>query len=336
MGYFQSLIQTRMFVLGMLFLLVLVAVSIGFGPLADADSSVRSLDVQQSDSMDKPPFPPSAAYPLGSNRFGQQMLWILIDGAKYTIGMAVAISLAAMVLAVGCGFAMNALPKWISMPLAESFEAFHFVPLALFVYWLVAPVLKLFNWSYGAEVEFFFPICVLIGLSVPILAVYVYRETREIARREYIVNAKVLGPSRFHIYRKHVLPLFMPKLLVIFSQQVGRVLLVFAQLGLLNVFIGGGTEKVVGHELVKNEQGIMEEVEILSMFSNSHEWAGLIGKYWPQLEAAPWLILGPVTAFALTLIAVNFVAEGMSTAAQWKPRKKRKGIAFSRKTDSVV
>lgn len=53
--------------------------------------------------VDLPPYPPSWTYLFGVDRFGGDVFWMVIDGAKYTILIAVFVGVLRIFLAVGGG-----------------------------------------------------------------------------------------------------------------------------------------------------------------------------------------------------------------------------------------
>lgn len=332
--FWRQLLRHPLFLIGLAFFIVLTGASFLYSAFLEGHTGplTRNLFDASGHFVAKAPFSPSWRYPLGSDALGEQMLYLLLDGAKYTIGFAITISVASMLISLFFGLVLSLLPRSIDFSIKGLFNAFHFMPLAVFAYLLITPVVNIFAWSYSPTTKLFFPIYVLVLLFVPILVVYISNEIREVLKKEFVVNAKLLGGSCIHVFWKHAVPFIFPKLLAIFPQQVGRVLMVLAQLGLLNVFIGGGTMKLMGVEEVKNGR-FMKMKPIFKMFSNSHEWAGLIGKYWSTFDKAPWELLGPVVAFALTIIAVNFITQGIyNSFEQRRFSAKRKKRDFQKAT----
>ncbi len=140
----------------------------------------------------------------------------------------------------------------------------------------------------------------LLAISIPVLALYIQNELDALSNKEYIDSAKIMSGSHSHIFRKHLAPFLYPKLLILFVQQIGQVLIIFAHLGLLNVFIGGTDVRVIDYDMKKGE-------ETTQSFSMSNEWAGLIAQNSHYAQSFPWVVLAPVLTFALSIPAINSI-----------------------------
>ena len=128
--------------------------------------------------------------------------------------------------------------------------------------------------------------------------------------------ARTLGASRRRIIIRHLTPQLREKMLVLYGQQVVESLIVFAHLGLLQLFLGG------------------TDVDYDPMFGDppksiSFEWAGIFGNTFQYLQGAPWLPLGPAVSFALVILAIAAMIEGYTRAINGKVKlTKRKKMAF--------
>ena len=61
----------------------------------------------------------------------------------------------------------------------------------------------------------------------------------ELIKKEFIISAKILGGSKFHIAKKHIFPLLKERFWILFGQQITQTLLVMTHLGLFNLYFGG-------------------------------------------------------------------------------------------------
>lgn len=145
-------------------------------------------------------------------------------------------------------------------------------------------------------------VVILAMLTVPIVASLISNEAAILYEKEYILASRTLGASKFRIIRKHLFPQLREKLFVLYGQQILETLIVFAHLGLLDLFLGG------------------TKVNYSPMFGDppmsiSFEWAGLFGSTFGYLQGAPWLPLGPAICFALVILSIAAMIEGYSRAS---------------------
>ncbi len=258
---------------------------------------------EKGEVIDQAPFPISLEFPLGSDTTGTSLLYMVIDGAKFTILLCVGVGVARLVFGLIFGFLLLLLPSSIKLIVQGLFDGLHYIPLSLFTYMLAAPFF-IFTWSFGEGSTIYGPLIIISLLSTPVLAIYLSDEIQRIYKKEFILNSKLMGGSSWHIFFTHIRPFFMPQLLIVLLQQIGQVLVLFAHLGILGLFIGGGERKEVDADI---ESGI----PVFEVFSTSNEWGGLIAKYSSEFLTHPNLILGPVTCLALVVLALNFIVEGL-------------------------
>lgn len=319
----HNLLKNKLFLLGLTFLICLLIGSFTVEKDKKDEKPTYFLYDENGIPIDTAPFPPSLKYPFGSDKEGNSVLIQVIEGAKYTIGFAIVIAILRLLVSLIVGAVLYLLPKRVMEILKGLTDSFYYAPLSIFTYVLVAPVIVTYEWSYDERTKLYFPIFILVILAIPILSIFIANEIEQIFQKEFIRNAKLLGGGKLHIFKKHAMPYITPRLFIVFSQQVGQVLMIFAHLGLLKVFIGGTLNKVMEIEVAgKLNQG----EPTLEAFSMTNEWGGLIAKNIFSIQSHPWLILAPVTGFALAILAINFIVEGIKASSNidFSLRKKRK------------
>jgi peptide/nickel transport system permease protein len=245
--------------------------------------------------IDRPPFPPSFRHWFGTDQLGSDLMYKIVQGAKYTIGLAFVISFLRVCVSFVFGILLSFMKrvKWLT----SLNESFYYLPSALICYFLLNPVLKLDNLTFVDKA--IFEIIILTLIAIPTTSILIQEEIKIIKSNEFILGAKVIGGNTIHIFIKHILPHLTPRIGIIFMQQVISVLILLAHLGLLSLFFGGKVTIDYG------------ESEIALSLSN--EWSGLVGTYFYQLRLAPWLLLFPVLFFGLTILSFNFILEGIKT-----------------------
>ncbi|MBN3556166.1 ABC transporter permease subunit [Fictibacillus nanhaiensis] len=251
--------------------------------------------------IDKASFDPSSRFWFGTDQFGFDTFYRIIAGAKYTLGLALFISLLRLILSYIGGFLLYLAPNRIRNGFVGLSEALQYVPVALLCFFILYPISvssSLTFWEKGI-----YQIIIMTILAVPVTSVMFSSEIKEINKQEFITGARVLGGNRFHVFYRHIRPHLTPKLTYIFISQLMFVLILFSHLGMLRMFFGGTV-------LREYTIGIGDFIPT----SVSNEWSGMIGAYYNQILIRPYLILIPVLFFCLCLIAAQFMLKGLKTS----------------------
>jgi peptide/nickel transport system permease protein len=138
----------------------------------------------------------SRAFPLGTDYLGRDMLSRIILGTRYTIGIA----LAATVLAVMAGGTLGMLAAvsggWIDAALSRSFDALISIPSLMFGLVAIA--------ALGPSIP------VLVGTAAIIYTPGAFRIWRSLAvnvnAMDYVVVAKARGEGKGYLIRSEILP----------------------------------------------------------------------------------------------------------------------------------
>ena len=138
----------------------------------------------------------SRAFPLGTDYLGRDMLSRIILGTRYTIGIA----LAATVLAVIAGGTLGMLAAvsggWIDAALSRSFDALISIPSLMFGLVAIA--------ALGPSIP------VLVGTAAIIYTPGAFRIWRSLAvnvnAMDYVVVAKARGEGKGYLIRSEILP----------------------------------------------------------------------------------------------------------------------------------
>jgi len=275
-------------------------------------------------AVEAPPISPNSIHLLGTDQFGYDMFAKIMIGAKFTILAAMAVAALRMFIALPLGFALGTYfqrqRSWIN----GLIDPIHYVPMTIFAVLLLTPVLwmPMEGFSTSITERITIQIVIMALMTVPIVAALIGNESNLLYNKEYIMAARTLGASRRRIIIRHLFPQMREKMFVLYGQQVVETLIVFAHLGLLELFLGG------------------TDVDYDVMFGDpprsiSYEWAGLFGNSFRYLQGAPWLPLGPAISFALVIFAIAAMIEGYTRATNGQVRmSKRRKLAFV--TDETV
>ncbi|XXM72386.1 ABC transporter permease [Lysinibacillus sphaericus] len=282
------------------FILMLLAGSMTFNYLYGGNIPQTLLAYSQDGKvLSKAPFEPSIEHLFGTDRNGYDMFYKVLQGAQYTLGAAVVISMlsfaVSFIAGVVWGF-MNSANQFISQTLLSSL---YFIPQSIIAYNILFPLL--WEPQGGFDTTFtervMLTIITLAIITVPTTAVLISNETREILKKEFILSARVLGGSRLFLFKKHVMPHLKLRLFIIYPKVVIQVLLIIVHLGFFQLFFGG-TDVCYG-PFCDPPKPIVQE------------WAGLMALNFHELFNAWWIFMVPMIFFSFTILSLNGVARGI-------------------------
>jgi peptide/nickel transport system permease protein len=169
---------------------------------------------------------PSAAHPLGLDDAGQDMLSLLMRGARTTLIVGAAASLVAVVIGGAVGTAAGYLGGWAGGLLMRITDYFLVVPALPFMI-VVAAI-------WGPSLSH---IILVIGLlSWPQMARLTRAQTQSLRERGHVLRARGLGSSHVRIIAHHILPHLAP--LVVANAALMVATAIFAEAAL--AFLGLG------------------------------------------------------------------------------------------------
>ena len=262
------------------------------------------------------PYSPMQYLPFGTDRAGVNLLWKVIEGAKYTIGIALIASFFQIFFSTILGVTLANSFVLIRKTFANFAQIFYYIPTVLILCYLP---MRSYDWGGGHQFLVIIEkqLIILIGVAIPTISIYVANEIDLIMKKEFIDSATVLGGSKFFIFRKHVWPNIKGKVFLLFFQQCSQVMILLTQLGIFNIFIGGG--RIADDPLMGTK----------SVYSFSNEWAGLMGANRTELFIAPWIVLAPLFMFAISIFMMNMIYKQMEelmgeTKIKVKVEKKEK------------
>jgi peptide/nickel transport system permease protein len=214
--------------------------------------------------------PPSAAYPLGTDALGRDLLSGIVYGARTSL--IVAGSVAALVALVGTavGLASGFLGGWADDVLMRLTEALQVLPR----FFLALVVIAFFGPGLDRLV-------LVLGLtSWPLLARVVRAEVLSLRHREFVDAATVSGASRTRVVLREILPNAVPPGLALLGLVVAQVILIEASLG----FLGLGDPNVIS-------------------------WGQLASEAQRFLRVAWWLTVFPGVAILVVVFGLNVLGD---------------------------
>jgi peptide/nickel transport system permease protein len=222
--------------------------------------------------------PPSSAHWLGTDSAGRDVLSRIIHGARVSLTVGVSAAISAAAIGTVLGLISGVFGGWIDVTIMRIVDVFLSFP-SLIVILLLVSVL-------GPSL---FTIVVVIALfEWPPSCRIVRQMALSIKETEYVLAARATGSGRFRIMFRHVAAGTLSPLTVVATLLSASAILLEAALS----FLGLG---------VKQPQA---------------SWGGMLqaAQSLTILQEMWWLWVPPGLAIAITVLAINFVGDGLRDA----------------------
>ena len=247
------------------------------------------------DEFISPPLPPSAEFPLGTDRWGNDLLSLLMHGARNTL---VACSFITMVR-ITLGLILGGIAGWneggsSDQLIMGSIGVISSVPT------LISSMILIFALDIRRGLPVFIIALSVIGWAE--IAQYIRSEFMVLRKMPYIEGAQATGLTGLGIAVRHIVPNILPQLLVITFLEMGAVMMLLGELGFVGVYIGGGT--TFAREIDPFTVQILTVVEV-------PEWGAMLAEGFRWLRSKPFVVLPPAFAFFLAVVGFNTLGEGL-------------------------
>jgi peptide/nickel transport system permease protein len=217
--------------------------------------------------------PMSAAHWFGTDYLGRDMLARVIEGARYTVGVA----FVATLLASGTGTLLALLAaasgRWIDSTMSRVLDTLTAIPSKMFALLMVA--------GFGSSVQ------MLIVTAAIIYVPGSYRMARALAvninAMDYVTVARTRGEGTWYVMRREILPNIAGPMLADFGLRFVYVVLLLASLS----FLGLGIQPPEA------------------------DWGSLVRENIETLASGGAAVIAPSIAIASLTIAVNLVIDNL-------------------------
>ncbi len=280
-------------------ILVVILVIIGVvGPSIapyelDFQEKLRNEVVNGKTVIISPPLPPSDEHIFGTDKWGYDMLTLLLHGAPYTVFVTLAVALVRLLIGTVIGLYIGVQDKpqrwWVAIE-----NAWSYMPIFIPVYFLLK----------GVSINPLMPTSTLVALFVGVVAVLgapsvassIRQKTEQIKETQYVLAATSLGAGREQIIFRHILPHLKEQLIIILVTEMVAIMTLMGLLGMFDLFVGG-------------TKMTMDPVLYHSI---THEWAGLLGSYRGFVYSNyTWIFLTPLVAFVWAIGSFTLLAKGL-------------------------
>lgn len=235
---------------------------------------------------------PSLAHPFGTDDLGQDLLARMIYGGRISLAVGLAAMLVAIIVGIIIGAiagisggAVDAALMWLT----DLFLSLPQLPLLLLVIFFFRDSLKD---MFGVEMGVFILIVIVIGgLRWMPVARLVRAQFLSLREKEFVEAARALGASKTRQVVRHILPNSMGPVIVAATIDVAAAIIAESTLSFLGL-------------------GFPPDIPT---------WGRLLFDAKDQLDHAPHWALFPGAAIFLTVLAINFIGDGLRDT--FDPRK---------------
>ncbi|EKE44337.1 peptide/nickel/opine uptake family ABC transporter, permease protein [Oceaniovalibus guishaninsula JLT2003] len=229
---------------------------------------------------------PSLTHPFGTDQLGRDILARMIAGGRTSL----AVGLTAMALALFLGTLIGVLSGYfrrldgILMRLTDLFLALPLLPLLLVMMLLFRDSLRA---AIGPETGIFLLVVLGIGVTSWMPTARIVRgDVLALKEREFVLAARSIGTPARRMITRHILP------------NVLSPVMVSATLGIANAIITESALSFLG----------------LGFPSDYPTWGSLLRDGTDYLQSYPERVIFPGAAISLTVLAVNYMGDGLRDA----------------------
>lgn len=243
-----------------------------------------------------PPFKPSSLFPWGSDLVGRDIRALVLSGASQTISLALIATIARIIF----GTLLGLISGWWSRSWIDRFIQGISSVWAAFPETIFALLIILALGIQKGRSVFIIALC-LVGWSeiTQLIRSQVISQKPDL----YIEAASSIGSRARQILSRHVFPQLIPSILVLSVLQMGGILMLLAELGFLNIFLGGGFKAMIAETA--------NMVPVIFYFSDIPEWGALLANIRDWWRSYPWLAWYPGVFFFFSIFAFNLWGEGL-------------------------
>ncbi|EJL47758.1 hypothetical protein BAG01nite_20200 [Brevibacillus agri] len=259
----------------------------------DFQEKLRNEVVNGKTIIVAPPLPPSAEHWLGTDKWGYDLLTLLLHGAPYTVFVTLAVAAVRLLIGIFLGLYIGVQDKpqrwWLAIE-----NAWSYMPIFIPVYFLLKGIS--INPLMPTSTLVLFFIVVVGVLGAPSVASSIRQKTEQIKESQYVLAAVSLGAGREQIIFRHILPHLKEQIIIILVTEMVAIMTLMGLLGMFDLFVGG-------------TKMTMDPVLFHSI---THEWAGLLGSYRGFVYSNyTWIFLTPLVAFVIAVGSFTLLAKGL-------------------------
>ncbi|MFK7826255.1 MAG: ABC transporter permease [Oligoflexales bacterium] len=227
--------------------------------------------------------PPDGTHLLGTDDLGRDMFTRILFGARVSLAVGFLATLVSMVIGVTYGAISGFMGGRIDNLMMRALEVLYAMPFTFFV--IILMVL------FGRNIYLMF--VALGAIQWLSMARIVRGQVVSLKKMEYVEAARSMGVKNHNIILRHILPNVMGPVIIYVTLTIPVVILEEAFLSFLGL-------------------GVQEPMS---------SWGTLISTGVSAMEPFPWMLIYPCVTLMVTLLALNFLGDGLRDALDPKASK---------------
>ncbi len=234
------------------------------------------------DKVDVWTAPGQAHHLLGTDSLGRDLLARLLSGLGVSLEIGVVATIVSLVIGITWGATAGYFGGWLDEVMMRFVDILYSLPFTFFVILLMV--------TFGRNFILMF---VAIGFVQWLTMARIVRgQTMSLKQREFIEAARAVGLSGRAIIFRHIVPNLLGPVVIYVTLTIPDVILTESVLSFLGM-------------------GVQEPLTSLgTLISNGAQ----------EMELAPWLLIFPSIVMVATLMAFNFIGDGLRDAIDPKER----------------
>lgn len=224
---------------------------------------------------------------LGTDTEGRDMVARLIAGLGISLLVGGAATLVALTIGVAYGAIAGFFGGWLDDLMMRIVDVLYAIPFVFFVIVLMTVVTV-----PDPKVKLILVFCAIGAVEWLTMARIVRGQTIALRSREFVEAARASGAKPLQIVFRHIVPNVLGPVIIFATLNIPVIILAESFLS----FIGLGVQ------------------EPLSSLGS------LIARGTDQMTVAPWMLIAPATLMLITLLALNFLGDGLRDALDPKER----------------